>query len=96
MTRFAKRGLIHHSFMTQLSSPFDSYINRPTAHVFNILKVEQSAFTHASFSSLSDVHECSGSLQLALSSLDRQTTDCDSPHDSLISSAMALAALCDM
>ena len=46
-----------HSFKTHVSLPSVRYINVPTAHVFNTLKVEQSAFTQASFSSLSDIHE---------------------------------------
>ena len=61
-----------------------------------LLKVKRSAFTQASFSSLSDIHECSGGLQLALSSLDKQTAECDSPHNWLMSVAMDLAALCNM
>ena len=39
-----------------------------------LLKFKQSAFTQASFSSLSDVHNCSGGLHMAPSSLDKQTT----------------------
>ena len=36
VTRFAKRGLIYtHSFKTHFSLPSVSYINAPTAHVFN-------------------------------------------------------------
>ena len=63
-----------------------------------MLKVEQSALTQASrsFSSLSDSHKYWGCLQMAPSSLDRQTTDCDSPHDWLMSLAMDLVALCDI
>ena len=61
-----------------------------------LLKVEQSAFTQASFSSLSDIHRCSGGLQMVPSSLDKQTFGCDSPHDWLMILAMDLAALCDM
>ena len=66
VTRFAKRGLIYmHSFKTHFSLPVDNYINVPTAHVLMLLKVEQSAFIQASFSSLSNVHKCSGGLQMA-------------------------------
>ena len=90
VTRFATRGLYTHSFKTQFSLPFDGYIYGPTANVF---KVEQSAFIQASFSSLSDVHECSGGLQLAPSSLGKQSADCDSPHNWLMSLAMDLVAL---
>ena len=85
--------LIHAQFQVTFSSPFDSYINGPTAHVF---KVEQSGFTEASFLSLSDIHECSDGLQMVPSSLDKYTIGCDSPRDWLMSLAMDLAALCDM
>ena len=61
-----------------------------------LLKAEQSAFTQASLSSLSDVHECSGGLQMAPSSLDKQTANCDSPSDWLMSLSMNLVALYDM
>ena len=61
-----------------------------------LLKVEQSAFTQASFSSLSDIHECSGGLQIAPSSLDKQIADCDSPLNWMMNLAMDLAVLCDM
>ena len=49
-----------------------------------LLKVEQSAFTQASLSSLLDVHKYLGGLQMALSSLEKQTANCDSPHEWLI------------
>ena len=58
-----------------------------------LLKVEKSAFTQVSFSSLSDVHERSGGLQITPSFLDKQS---DLPHDWLMSLAMELVALCDM
>ena len=61
-----------------------------------LLMVEQSAFTQASFSSLSDLHECSSGLQMIPSFLSKQTADCDSPHNWLMSLDMDLAALCDM
>ena len=63
-----------------------------------LLKVDQSAFTQISFSSLSDTRECSDGLQKVPSSLDKETTGCNSPHDWLImmSLTMDLAALCDM
>ena len=60
-----------------------------------LLKVEQSAFTQASFSSLSDIHKCSGGLQMASSSLGNHTTDSESPIDWLMSLSMNLAALCN-
>ena len=61
-----------------------------------LLKIKQSAFTQASFSSISDVHDCSSGLYIAPSSLGKQTADCESSHDWLLSLAMDLAALCDM
>ena len=61
-----------------------------------MLKVTRAAFAVACFWSLSDVHECSGHLQMATFPLDKYTADCISPHNRLVSLAMDLAALCDM
>ena len=61
-----------------------------------LLKVEQSAFTHTSFSSLSDIHEYSVGLQMSPSSLGKQAADCNLPYDWLMSMAMDLAASSDM
>ena len=61
-----------------------------------MLKVIQAAFAVACFSGLSDVHECSGRLQMATYHLDKQTAGCNSPQDWLVSLAMDLVALCDM
>ena len=64
VTRFAKRGLIH----AQIQDTLFIYshliaTSMDQQHVCLILlKVEQSAFTQTSFSSLSDVHECSSGL----------------------------------
>ena len=59
VTRFAKRVLYMLSFKTHISSPFNSYmdINAPQCMCVILPKVEQSAFTQASFPSHSDVHE---------------------------------------
>ena len=95
MTRFAKRVLYTHSFKTHLSSPFVSYINGPTYICLILLKVEQSAFTQASFLSMSDIHKCSCGLQMASSSPGKQTADCESLHDWLMHLSMDLTALCD-
>ena len=66
-------------------------------HVYLILlKDEHSTFTQAPFSSLSDIHECSGGLQMAPFSINKHIANCDLPHDWLMSLAMDLAALCDM
>ena len=83
------RHTFHHHLITTLMDQL---------HMCLIMvKVEQSALTQASRSfSLSDSHKYLGCLQMAPSSLDRQTTDCDSPHDWLMSLAMDLAALCDI
>ena len=59
-----------------------------------LLKVEQSAFIQASFSSLFDVYK--GGLKMTPSSLGKQTANCESPHDWLVSLSMDLGALCDM
>ena len=56
-----------------------------------LLKLEQSAFIQASFSSLFDIHKCLCDLQMAPSSLGKQTADCESPHDWLMSLPMDLA-----
>ena len=50
-----------------------------------LLKVEQSAFTQASFSSLSDIHECSAGLEMAPSTLGKQIADCEIPHIWMVS-----------
>ena len=55
-----------------------------------VLKVAQGAFAVACFWGLSDVHECSGGLQMAPSPLDEQIAFW------LMSLVMNLAALCDM
>ena len=60
-----------------------------------MLKVGRAAFAVAGLWGLSDVHECSGYLQIAVYHLDKQTAGCNSPHYWLISLAMDLAALCD-
>ena len=59
-------------------------------------KVTRAAFAVACFSGLSDVHECSGGLQMATYPLDKQRVGCNSPHNWLVCLAMDLAALCDM
>ena len=61
-----------------------------------MLKVARDAFAVACFCGLSDVHECTGRLQMAAYPLDKQTAGCNSPHDWLMSLAMDLTALCDM
>ena len=98
MTRFAKRGLNY--IRTVSRHTFHRHLLAASMHQQDmcllLLKVEQSAFIQAFFSSLSGVHECSGSLQMAPSSLGKQTAGCESPHDWLMSLAMDLAALCDM
>ena len=92
-----QRGLIHTEF---LRHTFHRHlITTPTDQQYMyliLLKVDQSAFTQTSFSSLPDVHECSGGLHMALSSLDKETAGCNSPHEWLMSLAMGLASLCDM
>ena len=61
-----------------------------------MLKVIQGSFAVARFLGLSDIHECSGGLQIATYPLDKQIAGCNSPHNWLMSLAMDLAALCDM
>ena len=49
-----------------------------------MLKVARAAFAVACFRGFSDVHECTGRLQMAAYPLDKQTAGCNSPHDWLI------------
>ena len=44
----------------------------------------QLAISEAAFSSLSDVHECSGGLQLALVAIGENQPDCNSSHNGLM------------
>ena len=60
-----------------------------------MLKVVLAAFAVACFCGLSDVHECSGRLQMAAYPLGKQIASYNSPHDWLMSLAMDLTALCD-
>ena len=66
MTRFVKSSLNTPTVSRHTSSSFDSYIiiNGPTAHVSNTAEGWTVCFTQASFSSLSDIHECSGGLKM--------------------------------
>ena len=57
-----------------------------------MLKASQAAFAVACFWGLSDVHECSGHLQMAAYPFDKQTAGCNSSHDWLMSLAMDLTA----
>ena len=74
------RHTFHHHLIT-------TSINQQYMYVIQ-LEVKQSAFTQASFHSLSDVHECSGGLQMAPSLLDKQSAGCNSSHNWLMSLAM--------
>ena len=93
VTRFAKRGLI----LTVSRHTFHRHLLATSMHQQDmcllLLKVEQSAFTEAFFSSLSGIHKCSGSLKMVPSSFGKHTAGCESPHDCLMSLAMDLAAL---
>ena len=60
-------------------------------NVFNTVEGEQSLFTQFSSSSLSDIHKCSGGIQMAPSTLGKQTANCEAPHSWLISLSMNLA-----
>ena len=44
-------------------------------------EVAQAAFSVACFLGLSDIHECTGRLQMAVYPLGKQTAGCNSPHD---------------
>ena len=58
-------------------------------------KLPKAAFAVACFWGLSDVHECSGRLQMTPHPLDKQTACYNSTHDWLMCLAMDLAALRD-
>ena len=47
-------------------------------------------YTQTFFSSLSDIHECLGGLQMAPSSLNKETAGYNSPHDLLMKSASGI------
>ena len=57
-----------------------------------MLKDSRAAFAGAGFCGLSDIHECTGRLQMAAYPLGKQTAGCNSPHDWLMSLAMDLTA----
>ena len=61
-----------------------------------MLKVAQAALAMTCFWSLSDIHECLGHIQMAPSPLDKQTANCNSPLNKLMSLGMDLAAFCDI
>ena len=52
----------HTQFQCSLSPPLNGYNNRLTVHVCTIPNCSTVAFTEASVCSLSDVHECPGSV----------------------------------
>ena len=43
---------------------------------------------------LPDIHKCSDNIHMAANPLDKQTADCDSPHNWLMSLFIDLATLC--
>ena len=57
-----------------------------------MVKVSQAAFAVSCLWGLLDVHECSGRLQMAPYSLDKQTAGCNSPHDWVMNLVTDLAA----
>ena len=61
-----------------------------------MLKVARAAFAVACFRGLSDIYERMGHLQMAAYPPGKQTADCNSPLDCLMSLGMDLTALCDM
>ena len=80
---FYKRSVSRHNFHRHLIA-ISVDLNGSYVCVIQ-QKVKHSAFNHASFPRLSDVHEYSGGLQIAPSPLDKQSADCNSPHDWLMS-----------
>ena len=99
MTRFTKRGL-NHACIVSRHIFHHHLLKMYLQHMYSILlKVEQSAFTQAFFSSLSDIHECLSGCQfqwwLYLPLASRQPAVTDSQHDRLMSFTMDLAAFCN-
>ena len=69
VTIFAKRGLIHTCAVSRCTFHhhlMPIYINGPTAHVCNTAKSLTVCFYSGLFSSLSDIHNCSGGLEMAI------------------------------
>ena len=56
----------------------------------------QSAFSEAAFSGLSDVHERLGGLQLALVVIGEKQPGCNSSHNCLMILCIDLATFCDI
>ena len=56
----------------------------------------QLAFSEAAFSGLSDVHEHSGGLQLALVAIGKKQPGCNSSHNYLMILCIDLATFCDI
>lgn len=88
VTRFTKRYLL----WTQLQC---SLFNITQWIVCTIAKIQQSAFTEASFFTLPDVCKYLGGLQIVKSCLDRYTADRESQNDRLVRLGMDLATFCD-
>ena len=57
-------------------------------------KAHQSAFAVVASSGMSDVHECSECLQLALMAANEKPPGCKSPHDWLVMLSIDLATFC--
>ena len=56
----------------------------------------QSAFSETAFTGLSDVHECSGGLQLALVAIDEKQPGRNSSHNCLMLLCIDVATFCDI
>ena len=91
------KGVLYmHSFKIYFSSPFDSYINGPTAHVCDTAKSWTVYFYSGLFLQPVWHPTVLGWPLNGPSSLVKQTADCDSPHNWLMSLAADLTALCNM
>ena len=75
VTRLTKVILYMHNFKISFSSHLIATSMDQQHMCVILLRVEQSAFTLASFSSLSNIHKCLGGPPKAPTSLDKQTAD---------------------
>ena len=76
----------------QFSLPINSYINKLTNHHCVTTK---SNFVGAAFWGMSDIHQCSVDLDMAVAALNKQPLGWTSPNDWLLLLSIDLATFCD-
>ena len=85
-----------HSSKAHFSPSNNSYTRWLTIQPGIDAEICLGCFAVACFWGLSDIHKCTGRLQMAAYPLGKQTAGCNSPHDWMMSLSMDLTALCDM